>query len=146
MWRMKNVKHGGVIAATAWAVILTTSEISEYLEVPQEDREADPAMENRLQGNLPGKNDICMDVIEMRTPKTSEAPKPSKPNAWAEVRDKGSDVQGPWATVYEITHPGPSWQDLTRGDEQFFGPQSFGIVEGSGTKYERVRELLYRRL
>ena len=98
-------------------------------------------MKQRLKWNLPSDKDVCMGVVDVRTVKSTTLPKPTRPKPWAEIRDKGEEVNAPWATIYEPSNPAPAWNTLTEGDQRFFGPYCFGIVEGSDKPTERIRRV-----
>ena len=137
----ENMRHGGAITPVYWVVILTSPEVAKHLSPPQEDREVNTTLEQRLLPSTTTEDNIYLDSVEIRCPRDTSVPKHSKPRAWGEIRDKGSEIHSPWATVYETDHPGPAWNLLTAGDTEFFGPQSFGVVEGSHMKDEKVRRV-----
>ena len=80
-WKLKNIKCGGAMANTYWAMILTTNTIRKHLQPPQTDSEAEVAMAPRLKTQDFKDDDLCMDVVDTRTPRDSGIPSPTKPRA-----------------------------------------------------------------
>ena len=141
MWRLKNLKCGGVIATTYWTMTLTSHETGQHLKPPEQETEIEPAMRQRLHWNLPREEDINTGDVDVRAPRGTQVTKPTKPKPWGEVREKGAEINAQWATIYEPSNPAPPWNKLTAGDKDFFGPHCFGIIDGVGEHGERIRKV-----
>ena len=101
-WRLRNVRLGGAIATTYWALVVTIEEVADYISPPEEQGDSDPAFGPRLTiDDEDDEEEVCMDVMDIKSALETRPPKPYRPRAWGNIREKqrqGTDHGQPSST------------------------------------------------
>ena len=118
-------------------------EVAEHITAPEEDMDSTPAFGPRIAEEREQK-EVCMDMMDSKAIKETRPPKPYRPRAWGDIRERSAAVDKPWVTIFNPSYPAPKWETLSTGDIQFFGVNAFGMACQSPTYGEGVKRVCLR--
>ena len=144
-WRLRNVKLGGAMVNTYWALVIVDRDLHKHLTPPPEEvLETDISFGSRLDKD-PQEAEIHMDTINARPSKETKPPTRFRPKGWGDIRERNASVDQPWVTIFDPRHPAPSWEQLELSDTTFFGKNTFERSDHSETFGEGVKKVTLKQ-